>query len=319
MKLNIAPLIRLYLFPIIGLSIFCGCHENNQPDLDCEHHCMYDTIFNNDITYLPDIYIGDKDIYLLSVELLKVDELIDMKSYVTWYNKVNTIIKSNHRLNGLSYSQISDLIDKMVESIRKYGQGCNASISERSWLKYGWNLYSSLAIVSKPFFTVKDMNLQELFTQENNAWLELWAFLSKVIEYEIEDTTGSSAAYDTPITYSKIIESRKNIVMKDLGILLNFPFQNEDAQDLNEILNYLMEKINSLNIVRYNDISQNYQVNEDIVESKAFTINYINQWIEARNKIASYVKNKKEYDNNTSSLLRYIHITLHNIRYREPL
>lgn len=317
MKINILPLIASYLFIIIGSAFFGGCKENKNPNLDIANHCQKDTIFNNDITYLPDIYIGDKYIYNLSVELLKADQLTDRNSYELWFDQVNAIINSHSRLKGLSCSRISVLLEKMGQSIRKYGQGCNASFSELTWLKYGWNLYSSLLKDSDHTITLKGKQIQELLSQENIEWLELWVYLSKVIQYEIDDTTGSSAAYDTPSTFSKIIEFRKELLKKDYCLFLYPAFGNEDAQDLNKTLNSLKYKINGLNAVRYNFDSQNYQIDEDIVKYKALAISHLDRWVDIRKKIASYAFNKNEYDDNTSNLLSFIHAIIHGIRYPE--
>lgn len=300
------------IFTIIGLilCLFVSCRRISNIR---EVGIINDTIENNEVLYLPDIYYGNKDIYSLAVGLANVDRSSDSLSYIKWNNRIDSL-ESHGNLRKLSEAEVLSLLENLTDSIKKYGSGCNASISERSYILYGWKLHIAIQKGMKLVSTINNLELQNLLVKENNAWIGLWTNLAKLIEYEIEQSTGSSAAYDVPINLTKIIDVRNRIIDSDREILTEGKVEEKREVRSGNIEERLIEKINSINTTHYDFDNDKYVNDEEIILVQESTKKSLKNWLNIRDDISKIIDNKNAYRNDTQELMDKVYECLQNIR-----
>lgn len=295
---------RLPIFLILIILLgACGCknHEDTQSEIRKEF------INNKEITYLPEIYYGDPDIFRLAVELLKVGDLTDSVSYIRWEKNVNNLIQENKRLKTFTEKQIDNSLSNLTDSILKYGTKCNASISEKSYLLYGWSLFEFLNNQKESVVYINNQKLSSLNRKEYYEFIGFWSNFSELITYKINENTGSSGAYDVPIRLANIITELNRVresKEKDL------PHDEIDLRKVENLELELIAEISKIWTVYLDEETEQYKENEYIETLKRSTIVSLQDWISIGNEIA-YLSSSKLY---LSKTLSYLDILIKGIK-----
>lgn len=301
---------------LIALLI-SGC-ANNQTDSnshkDAEDSLNNDTITNDRFCYLPDTLIMDRQLFLFASKLTEIeqiynDSIADSNIYQSWFREADSLFRADldNRHVGIDLC-LYHISDNMIPDIKEYGNKCTAANGEAAWLNLGVLLYK--------MFSEQQNILQDsteecslLWKSENDSWLRFISKLFPLIDYEIGNVTGSSAAYEVPITFSKIIQSR----IDGLAESANKPTQLETNNI--ESLKRLEGAISSINTLHL-DWDKDELVEDSLQnENKIGAINALNDWIFTRNKLSQYMKRPTDYRYVTYSTIDSISNIIYKLRY----
>lgn len=277
--------------PYILLSsalIMIGCQGGN---IHAEFH--RDTIENCSFNYLDDTYVTDSDIFTLASKLDRVvsiyysDSPDKIADYKAWYADIDAYVQTRLKQRNLDVKTCFDYItDSIIEDIRIYGHNCTACEAEYSWLNYGMTLYQMF-----------DKSKDNSDNMENDLWLKFMSNYLPLIEYEIYDMTGSSAAFEIPLAFNKVAKARltnisDNSMSKDMT--------NRDVQNSVIRLKTMIDDINTFHLN-----FENGKLEEDSIYSnyKNYAIKALDNWIE----ISDTLK--------VTPLLDSLTNTLYNIRH----
>lgn len=165
-----------------------------------------DTIVNSSFNYLPNVYVTDSDIFIIAAKLDRAasiyysDTSDKINNYKNWSKNINNYLSTILKSRGLETNVCFEYItDRIIKDIKAYGTNCSACFGELNWLKFGMVLYEMInegAIHNNPL--------------ENDSWLCFMNNYLPLLEYEVNNSTGSAGAYEVPITFSKVAQHRIN-------------------------------------------------------------------------------------------------------------
>lgn len=298
----------IFVVSLISLSI-CGC--------DSKTHSHYewrtDTIINDAFYYLPDTCIMDGDLFvfaknLIDIERIYTDTVTDAKQYTSWYKKTDSIYMSNLHSRNIEIDLCLKYIsDNMIPDIKRYGNSCTTALGEAAWLNFGLNLYIML-LAQEDILKSSKIDYSHWWKKENCAWLRFIAKLFPLLDYEICNVTGSSAAYEIPITFYKIIQSRI-ICLNEVN---TDSISNKSLEKSLDKLYFLIADINirKLDWDTYDLIEDTFQLS-----NKKEAVETLNQWIAIRKHMAKLEDDEASFHNATNNLLDSIASIIFHIRH----
>ena len=277
-----------YISLSFALIIIIGCQSGN---IQAEFH--RDTIENYSFNYLDDTYVTDSDIYTLASKIDRVvsiyysDSPDKISDYKAWFTDIDAYVQTRLKQRNLDVKACFNYItDSIIEDIRIYGHNCTACEAEYSWLNYGITLFLMLD-------KSKDVNNKS----ENEMWLQFMNNYLPLIEHQIDNVSGSSAAFEIPLAFNKIAKTRleylsDNIVNSEVS---KYGVQNSVRR--------LKTMINGVNTFHLN--FENGEFEEDTVYSnyKNYAIKALDNWVEISDTIR------------TTSLLDSLSNILYHFRY----
>lgn len=149
-------------------------------------------------------------------------------------------------------------------------------------------------------------NIYTWWLAENDAWLNFMTNLFPLLDCEICNVTGSSAAYEIPYIFSKISKFRIKCLAEN----------NADSiTAANTSPNTLLSLIERIDPVKF-DLEQNCFVEDVAVsENMECAVESLLRWIEVRKRMAELVDNPNGFNNATATLIDSISSTIYHIRY----
>lgn len=301
---------------LICLILLCFCNYNRKESLSTFSPTKWrnDTIVNTTFYYLPDTYIMDSSLFLFASKLMDVeqiynDSIVDAYKYKLWFKKTDSLFRAElvNRHIGIDrcFKYISD---NMIPDIRKYGTNCTAALGEVAWLTFGMNLYAMFA--KQEEIQKESMgDVAHWWILENDAWLEIITKLFPLIDYEICNVTGSSAAHEIPNTFSKITQSRI------YGLNESVNRSDLSKTHYTESLNRLEGEINSINTLRLD--WEKYELVEDSLplSCKKEVNEALIQWIAIRSNMTKLESGETTIENSTIVILDSVSSAIFHIRH----
>lgn len=297
----------LILVAILLYTVGCGSKHSNVQVI-----WRSDTIKNEVFSYLPDTCIMDSDLFVFAAKLIEVNRLFDndstanIEQYKDWYAKTNYVFNSKlfarNIHDDLCFKYITDSI---IPTIKEYGNNCTAANGEVAWLTLGTNLYSMFS-KQETIIQKSGIDLRNHWNAENYAWLRFITYLLPLVAYEIDNVTGSSATYDIPFTYSKIIKSRTQSIHE------NFAETNISQEKSLDRLCGLITNIET----RHWDWDSDNLVEDSIqAYNKIAAHRALLKWVDVRSNMAKCVEWERGFNNSTISLLDSISSAIYHIRH----
>lgn len=292
-----------------------GCGLKQETSAFSHPELEMDTVANNEFCYLPDTCIMDRGLFSFTSNLAKMgniyysDSITDGKKYCAWYKETKSLFLSNFSRRNIGIDFCLNYISmNVIPKIKEYGYNCTAANGEAAWLNWCLLIYKMFS-VQENILLISDAYYSHLWKKEMEAWLKFMAKLFPLIEYDICDYTGSGAAYDVPITLSKIVQNRIDDLTKSVN-----KFGRLDA-DSEESLNRLEFSIRSIHTFRF-DWDKN-EIVEDIFQhtNKTAAIETLHQWIAIRSNIARQNGNKSYFNGTKVNLMDSISATIYHIRH----
>lgn len=307
------------LLPILvaSLLIVCilSCGRKQEPTAIAHPKWKIDTIINREFCYLPDTCIMDSGLFSFTSNLAEIgnicysDSITDGKKYYIWYKETEAIFLYNLARRNIEIDLCLNYISmNIIPEIKKYGNNCTAANGEAAWLNCGIFLYKMFS-EQENIIQNSNADYSHLWEMENDAWLRFIAKLFPLIEYEICDVTGSSAAYEIPITLSKIIQDRIDDLTKSENTI------SLSEADYAESLNRLEISISSINTLHYNWEKDELEQDSFQLSNKREAIETLHQWIAIRLNMASLIGNNSYFINTRISLLDSTSSAILHIRH----
>lgn len=303
-----------HLLSIIFIISLCsyGCGGKEQTLTDSQSKWRNDTVINTAFSYMPDTCIIDKDLFrfatnLMGLERIYVDSTINIECYKNWfYNTESHIYCVLYRDRSIEKDSCFEFIrNNLMPAIRNNGSDCTTAIAEAAWLDYGLNQYLALSEFELRALEA-GANFLTWWLIENDAWLNFMTNLFPLLEYEICNVTGSSAAYEIPYTFSNISRFRTKCLADSVSnlILAKEPTTNN-----------ILGLIEGINTESYSWGRDSLIDNIAIYNYKKCAIESLLQWIEIRKGMAELVDNPSGFNNATNTLLDSISTTIYHIRH----
>ncbi|MBD5234290.1 MAG: hypothetical protein HDS65_08965 [Bacteroidales bacterium] len=298
------------IISLISLSV-CGCSRDNKTH--SHYDLRADTIMNDAFCYIPDTCIMDGDLFvfaknLIDIEQIYADSITDAKHYKSWYKKTDSIYLSNLNCRNIEIDLCLEYIsNNMIPYIKIYGNNCTAALGDAEWLNLGMNLYM-MFLSQENILKSSNIDYSHWWKKENDAWLRFIAKLFPLLDHEICNVTGSSAAYEIPYTFNKIIQNRI-ICLKEV---------NADRL-LNERLEISLDKlcflITDINI-RHMDCDKDDLIEDSFqLSNKKEALEALNQWVAIRTDMVKPNGNEASFHNATNNLLDSITSIIFHIRH----
>ena len=297
---------------LMALLCFYNCGRNELSLTTTPSEWGKDTVVNTAFCYLPDTCIIDKDLYafaanLIDIERIYTDSTTNIECYKEWFN--NTSSQGYCDLYRDRDIEIDSCImfirNHIIPEIRRNGTNCTAAIAETAWLEFGINQYLAFSEFELRALEA-GANFCTWWLAENDAWLNFMTNLFPLLDYEICNVTGSSAAYEIPYIFSNISKFRTKYLAENTA---------DSTTDNNTSLNTLLSLIEEINPEKF-DCEQNRMVeNVGMVKHKKCAVETLLSWIEVRNGMAELVDNPNRFNNATTTLIDSISTTIYHIRH----
>lgn len=295
---------------IITLCLYsCGGKKHTLPD--SQFKWRNDTVVNTAFSYMPDTCFIDKDLFkfatnLMDLERIYVDSTINIECYKNWFYNTDSQYILGFRDRGIEKDSCIEFIrHHLIPEIRRNGTNCTAAIAETAWLEFGLNQYLALSEFELRALEA-GANFLTWWLIENDAWLNFMTNLFPLLEYEICNVTGSSAAYEIPYSFSNISRFRtKCLVDGDSNLIL--------AKE--PTTNNILSLIEGINTESYSWERDSLIDNVAISNYKKCAIESLQQWVEIRKEMSGLFDNPNGFNNATTYLIDSISFTLRHIRH----
>lgn len=290
----------------------CGCRGKEHTLTDSQSKWRNDTVVNTVFFYMPDTCIIDKDLFmfatnLVDIERIYLDSTINIECYKEWFNNTSSHLYCElYRDRSIEIDSCIEFIrHHLIPEIRRNGTNCTAAIAEAAWLEFGMNQY-----LASSEFELRALeagaNFLTWWLIENDAWLNFMTNLFPLLEYEICNVTGSSAAYEIPFTFSNISRFRTKCLADSVPnlILAKEPTTNN-----------ILGLIEGINSESYSWERDSLTDNIAIYNYKKCAIESLQQWVEIRKGMSDFVDNPNTFNHSTANLIDSISTTLRHILY----